>query len=325
MTDPDDPLTTSLAALGSEAIHDRELDTALLDAELPDDRFRDPTYLHWLYDRNPFGPAYQDHVDDDGVRVAHYGLVPQRYRSPVGTSPFVFSLNAVTRSGGQRKGYFSGLCRLLWDRARDDGVEVIIGVTNSKSLKPVVRLGWRCIGPLPVRVVPRPLGRPRGWESHSVDAGLLRSAAFGELATGLDESPVESWTNSWTAEYLRWRLASPNGGHRYAIHADDRLVAISTVHPVGPVPVAVVLKLLPRHGAFGPMPAHEAIAEICRFHGAPAAVYAGWNRHVDVRGVPLPERLKPVPLNLMVHSLTPAVPQATFTLDTYEFLDADAY
>lgn len=56
-----------------------------------------------------------------------------------------------------------------------------------------------------------------------------------------------------------------NGGHRYAIHADDRLVAISTVHPVGPVPVAVVLKLLPRHGAFGPMPAHEAIAEICRF------------------------------------------------------------
>ena len=43
MTDPDDPLTTSLAALGSDAIHDRELDTALLDAELPDDRFRDPT------------------------------------------------------------------------------------------------------------------------------------------------------------------------------------------------------------------------------------------------------------------------------------------
>lgn len=100
MTDPDDPLTTSLAALGSEAIHDRELDTALLDAELPDDRFRDPTYLHWLYDRNPFGPAYQDHVDDDGVRVAHYGLVPQRYRSPMGTFPFVFSLNAIRHARG---------------------------------------------------------------------------------------------------------------------------------------------------------------------------------------------------------------------------------
>lgn len=325
MTEPDEPLAASLAALGADRRADRELDTALLDAELPDDRFRDPTYLHWLYDRNPYGPAYQDHVDDEGVRVAHYGLVPQRYRSPAGTSPFVFSLNAVTRSGGQRKGYFSGLCRLLWDRARDDGVQVIIGVTNSKSLKPVVRLGWRCIGPLPVQVVPRPLARPRGWQSHVVDAGFLGSASFAELASGLDASPVESWTNCWSPEYLRWRLASPNGGHPYVVHADDRLVAISTVHPVGPVPVAVVLKLLPRHGSFGPMPADEAIAEICRFHRAPAAVYAGWNRHVSVRGLPLPERLKPVPLNLMVHSLTPAVPQATFTLDTYEFLDADAY
>lgn len=330
MTDPSPrrsgpALAVTLADLPAEARRDRELDTGLLDAELPDHRFVDPTYLHWLYDRNPYGPAYQDHVDDEGRRVAHYGLVPQRYRSRAGTAPFVFSLNAVTRSGGQRKGYFSGLCRLLWDRARDDGVQVIIGVTNSKSLKPVVRLGWRCIGPLPVRVVPRPLTRPRGWDSAVVDPALLSSDTFDELATGLDDSPVESWTNSWSADYLRWRLASPNGGQPYAVHADHRLVAISTVHPVGPVPVAVVLKLLPRHGAFGPIPATEAIAEICRFHGAPAAVYAGWNRHVAVRGVPLVERLKPVPLNLMVHSLTPDIPQPTFTLDTYEFLDADAY
>lgn len=325
MTPPSPPLAASFAGLADDARRDRELDTGLLDAELPDPRFVDATYLHWLYDTNPLGPAYQDHVDDDGVRVAHYGLVPWRYRSPAGRHRFVFSLNAVTRSGGQRKGYFSGLCRLLWDRARDDGVEVIIGVTNSKSLRPVVRLGWRCIGPLPVCVVPRPLARPRGWWSSAVDASLLASATLDELAAGADAVPVASWASAWSPEFLRWRLSSPHGTRPFAIHADHQLLAISTVHPVGPVPVAVILKLLPRHGGFGPLPAKEAIAEICRFHGAPAAVYAGWNRHVDVRGLPLAERLKPAPLNLMVHSLTPEVPQETFTLDTYEFLDADAY
>ena len=304
---------------------DRALDTELLGRELPDSRFVDASYLRWLYDDNPHGPAYQDHVDDDGVRVAHYGLVPVRYRRPGGEEPFVFSLNAVTRSGGQRKGYFSGLCRLLWDRAAADGVKVIVGVTNSKSLRPVVRLGWRCIGPLPVVVAPAPLARPRGWDSASVDRAFLGSGALSELAEGLDDTPVESWTSSWSPSYLRWRLSSPNGAQPYAVHADDSLLAVSTVHPVGGVPVAVVLKLLPRRGRFGPMSAAEAIAQICRFHRAPAAVYAGWNRHVAVRGVPLPERLKPAPLNLMVHSLSPEIPQDTFTLDTYEFLDADAY
>jgi hypothetical protein len=318
-------LERSLADLDDEARRDRELDTALLDRELPDSRFADATYLHWLYDRNPLGPAYQDHVDEDGLRVAHYGLVPQEYRDPGGRHPFVFSLNAVTRATGHRKGHFSTLCRLLWDRAAAGGVRAIVGVTNAKSLKPVVRLGWRCIGPMPVQVLLPGVTRPRGWESHLVAGHFLTSATFAEVADGLDESPVERWTNAWTAPYLRWRLASPHGRNPFAVHVDERLVAVSTLHPVGGVPVAVVLKVLPRHGAFGPLPGRELVTEVCRFHGAPAAVYAGWNRHVRLRGLPLPERCKPVPLNLMVHTLDPAIRQETFTLDTYEFLDADAY
>jgi hypothetical protein len=318
-------LAATLAGLDPATRRDRELDTELLDAELPDTRFVDATYLHWLYDRNPLGPAFQDHVDDEGVRAAHYALVPQQYRDRSGRHPFVFSLNAVTRSTGHRKGHFSALCRLLWDRAADDGVRAIIGVTNAKSLKPVVRLGWRCIGPLPVQVLVPGVARPRGWQSHEVDAAFLAGPTFAELALGLDDSPVERWTNAWTAPSLRWRLASPHGRRPFAIHADDHLVAVSTAHPVGGVPVAVVLKVLPRHGAFGPLPGRALVSEVCRFHRAPAAVYAGWNRHVPLRGVPLPERLKPVPLNLMVHSLDPAIRQESFTLDTYEFLDADAY
>src|SRR5436190_5732495 len=69
--------------------------TELLDAELPSPRFVDDAYLHWLYDENPYGPAIQRAADDGGVRVAHYAMVPQRYRGPDGVVPAAFSLNAV--------------------------------------------------------------------------------------------------------------------------------------------------------------------------------------------------------------------------------------
>jgi hypothetical protein len=54
-------------------------------------------------------------------------------------------------------------------------------------------------------------------------------------------------------------------------------------------------------------------------------VYAGFNARVRVRGVQLPLKLRPVPLNLLYKSLSDDVPQDTFELDTYEFLDMDAY
>ena len=67
------------------------------------------------------------------------------------------------------------------------------------------------------------------------------------------------------------------------------------------------------------------IAAACRHHRAPGAAYAGFNARVRVPGVRLPVRLRPVPLNLLYKSLSDDVPEATFELDTYEFLDMDAY
>ncbi|HEY8061024.1 MAG TPA: hypothetical protein VID94_19810, partial [Acidimicrobiales bacterium] len=75
-------------------MNDNELNTELLNAELPDPRFVDDAYLAWLYDRNPDGPAIQAAADEGGVRVAHYALVPQTYRNAAGEAPFLFSLNA---------------------------------------------------------------------------------------------------------------------------------------------------------------------------------------------------------------------------------------
>lgn len=324
MADPTAPEAEPDPELEARA-RDHRLNTELLNAELPDPRFADASYLRWLYDLNPLGEGIYDNVDDDdGTRLAHYALIPQAYRDVHGDAPFVFSLNAVSRSGAQRRGFFSEIGQKIWGRARDQGVRAVIGVTNVNSTWPVRKQGWRVMGPMPVQlVVPSPL-RERDWVSYDVTPELLESDEFEELAEGLDESPAWHWTNRFTPEYLQWRLAPPNVAP-YSLHVSDELVAIGTRSAVGGVPMAVVLKLLPRHGRFGPIPGQPAINAICRHHRAPAAVYAGYNRHVVVNGIRVPERFKPVPLNLVMLSLDEAIDQHTFQLDTFEFLDMDAY
>jgi hypothetical protein len=286
-------------------VDDYVANTDLLNAELPDERFVDDSYLHWLYDDNPCGAAFSEHVDEDGVRVAHYALIPQRYRDAGGPQPFVFSLNAVSRSGAQRKGYFGLLQLRVWSRARDAGTVCGIGVTNARSHRGVQVMGWRFVG-------------------HHVDADLLAGDTFTGATEGLDEQPAEHWTNCWTPEYLRWRLGAPHGA-RFALHVCDDLAAVSTLSSFKGVPVAVLCKVMPRGRVDQPVPGGSTIAEICRFHKAPAAVYAGFNRWVRLRGVPLPHALKPAPLNLEVCSLSDTIGQREFRLDTYEFLDMDAY
>jgi len=305
----------------TDRARDNQRNTDLLRAELPAARYVDERYLQWLYDDNPYGPAIQRGVDEDGVRVAHYALIPQRYRGRDGVVPAAFSLHAVVRSGTQRKGYFQTIGAEIYDEASAAGWLLSTGVCNDKSIGAVVKyMGWKTPGPLPVRLCV-PMHTGRGVTSHRIDAALLTSQRFAELTAGLDDFPVEQWTNSYTTEYLRWRLACPST--QFVLHAHDDLVAITTTDTRFGVRAAVVLKLLVRGDA--PVRPEPVIAAACRFHRAPYAVYAGFNARVKVRGIRPPRALQPSPLHLILRSLSPAVDQDALSVDTFEFLDMDAY
>jgi hypothetical protein len=110
------------------------------------------------------------------------------------------------------------------------------------------------------------------------------------------------------------------------VHASDELVSVSTRDSRFGVRAAVILKLLPRGVPAGtPLSPRRMIGAVCRFHRAPYAVYAGFNRHVPVRGLQPPRRLQPSPLHLILRELDPAVDRDALVLDTFEFLDFDAY
>lgn len=302
---------------------DHELNTELLNAELPDPRFEGADYLTWLYDENPDGVGFTGNRDEDGVRVAHYALVPQRYRDADGPGAFVFSLNAVSRSGSQRKGYFVDIGQEIFAKAAAAGRIAITALPNEKSTPGAIKyLGYRFLGPMPVAVtVPNPL-RARSWQSTVVTPDWLASDDFEALAAELDDHPASGWTPSWQPDNLRWRLARPRGG--YVVHVGPDLVAVSTRGRAHGVPFSVILKLLPRRGATDAS-GRDAVAAACRHHRTPVCVYAGINAHVRIRGIPLPPRLRPAPLNLLVRSLSDDLDQDELRLDTFEFLDCDAY
>ncbi|MCC5953517.1 MAG: hypothetical protein JJU45_15610, partial [Acidimicrobiia bacterium] len=173
----------------------------LLDRELPDRRFVDDRYLRALYADNPLGAAYVADAYEGERLDGHYALVPQRYRNRHGARDMVFSLNAVTRSGAQRKGTFTKLGRIVWGRAAEDGVAAVVGVTNDRSITPVVRAGWRHICRLPVLVCP-PVVPARGWQSARADEAVLTRDTPAQWFEDLAARPAQAGPHCWTVDGL---------------------------------------------------------------------------------------------------------------------------
>ena len=214
--------------------------TELLRAELPDPRLEDDTaYLRWCYRDNPQGRAweryhYVDGADGEPLLVAHYLIFPRRYRGPGGLhTEGAWSQHAVTRSGYQRERHFTRLGLEIYAEAGAAGRSFVVGVTNHKSTGPVVKyMGWRLVGPLPVRVV-LPVGiadfvrrRHRTLRSIEATRDWLRSTDFDHFAATVDRHAVRGWSADWTPDVLRWRLSCPFV--RYWVHLADDLAVVTT-------------------------------------------------------------------------------------------------
>jgi hypothetical protein len=313
----------------------------LLQDAFPRPEFAGDAYLRWLYLENPLGRAIVGDVDEGGRRVAHLGLVPQVWRSREGEGRFLLALNAVhavrkyvraretaPKPGSRKRTTLASLAAGLYEQAAREGYVGVFGVPNARSTNTFVRKqGFRLIRPLPVRAcLPLPSWRGRV-ESFEVDTRFLQSDRFDERVAGLDDLPVDRWVQRASTHWLRWRLARPLAG--YALHRGPAGIAISTAEVRGGARFAIILKLFPRLDAAWdrrtPMLANDLVFAACKFHRTPFAVYAGFNRHMKVWGVPVPRRYLPAPLNLSVLSLSPALDQGGFDVDTYEFLDGDQY
>ena len=191
---------------------------------------RRPRVPRWFYGANPRGHAIEENVDEDGQRIAHYGVLPTTFRTPAGSDPFIFTSNVATDPTVRRSGLFREMAEKIYARAAATGAPGLVGVGNDASTVVVVeRFGWRSLGPMPVAVCV-PVGRSRERRKHRGRCGVPGPARFETLAEDLDWIPAVDWVQSWdvrlpalAAGAARRPLRAPRRtGCRRGEHADAR-------------------------------------------------------------------------------------------------------
>jgi GNAT superfamily N-acetyltransferase len=288
---------------------------ALLAEVWPGSRVSDPDYLRWLYAEGPDGPAIAANLDDEQGRAGHYVIVPCTLREQGRDVLAALSLNTAVHERARGGGVFTRLAQQAYADAAARGVEAVVGVANANSTPGFLRrLEFTLLGPLPATVlVPRPGRRVGMADGLPADDGRL--AELLEAAAGAGGA-----TARWRPETLRWRLAAPRAD--YAVHDGGDWIAVTTADRSGRVPVAILLAVL----ASRPLTGAESAALVrraCARHRAPLALHVGHNDRLALRGLPLPARLRPSPLNLIFRRLAGDAPAPRFA--RFEFLDFDAY
>ncbi len=283
-----------------------------------DAKFVNADFLTWQYSGSPSGAVIASNRDDAEGRVGHYAVLPQRWSVGRVASRFALSLNTAVAERGRGQGLFTTLASETYEAARAANFDAIIGVANAQSTPGFLgKLGFTLVGPLQVSMLP-----PRPWRSRRqhVERIQLVDVDDHELAGALASSAgVE---RVWDRAELTWRLSDPT--RKFSLFRSDEMLAVTTATKRKGVPVAVILKVLPTSSATQ-LDLSGLVYAACRHHRALLAMYAGHNPRVSIKGIGLPQRLRPSPLNLIVKSLHPLRPVEELVPTTFEFLEFDAY
>jgi predicted N-acetyltransferase YhbS len=290
-------------------------------------RFQNPAYLAWFYRENPEGKAVEVVRRDASGVLGHVAGIHQTYHSTTTTLNAVFPQNLAVAQSARGKGLMMRMneaCFTEWRKLRGDGIAV--GMPNAASTPGYTALlGFRAVGPLPVLICP-PVWPHLGRVKSTVATPAWRSGPeFRAFAGTLDYEPTPRLSQRYSPELLQWRLGAPDA--RYTVHEGRDAAIVSTVSRVRGVPVAVIVKTFRRRSASAKRtPVNGLIAAACRHHLAPGAIYAGFSAVCDVKGVPLPERFKPAPLNLVVRSARRGfIDAGALEFDSFEFFNFDAF
>jgi len=263
---------------------------ALLERVFPRDRPWAPD-VEWQYLKNPAGPArYVNAYAESGALIAHYAVAPTPplAESPVALRGTYFSLNTAVDPAAQVPGLMVATSRALFRQLQAEGPTVILGVANEKSFQGFVRvLGFRSLGRLALTMHP-PSTLP---------------------------APDASRALAHDPRRLAWRVNRP--GVRAYADAVRGAVTVRLRHLGVPLDAVLSTGLPPASvGALG-LPGAAAWAP---------RLYAGFGGPAG-GGVPVPDRLRPSPLEYIVRVLGDAGLTETVSrhLATrrFEFLDFD--
>ncbi len=244
--------------------------------------------IAWRYRDNPAGAVVGADAWSGETLAAHYVTCPAQMTLEGRPARGLLSLNTATHPDFQGKGLFTRLAEATYSAGADQGFDFVFGVANANSTPGFIRkLGFQLVAPLAAGALVNP---PRGFEPEPV-----------QLA------------GAWDARTLSWRLANPAG--RYQIARRGELTAVwARTH----LPIVDCAAFLPQ---VAEAPDQGAPPRMSLFIGLDPRL--GLDRRIFL---PLPERLRPSPLNLIYRPLSARAPKALEAAQVaISFLDFDPY
>ncbi|HEX8621850.1 MAG TPA: GNAT family N-acetyltransferase [Allosphingosinicella sp.] len=271
--------------LGAEAL---ETVSAFLRRTFPKARHLTARYLAWQYGQNPDGPALGCNILAGATLASHVGAVPLRARIDGELRRGVMLVNGATHAEHRRRGLSIRLMDSIFEQAAGLGYDFSLATGNWSSTAPML-IRQAMVRQIDARVG---FGRPR------------RSRPL----------PEPSFERIWSDEALRWRLGDPE--RRYGVRPSGDGIRVTA--SAGMPGIAAILYQGPGDARLAtPVPA-----------GGPLRLWLGLDPRIDWRGspfAPIPQRLRPSPLNLTYRDLTGGgfVPDPDRLI--FQALDFDAY
>lgn len=253
-----------------------------------------PAYLTWQYVRNPAGPAVGFNAFSGETLAAHYVTLPIRVQLDGRACKGLLSLNTATHPLHQGKGLFTKLADATYQYAAAQGYELVVGVANANSTPGFTRkLGFQLVSPLEARlgVGPLPSQDPRFTSEFEV---------------------------LWDRELLAWRLANPSRAYRLRPRGDS----VRVEAPTGKAGIQAILGDFPRQLT------PTSLERTAPFSPNPMRLWLGIDpsrRFQRSLYPPIPERLRPSPLNLIYRDLSGKRPSLDVSRLRFRALDFDAY
>lgn len=250
-------------------------------------------YLQWLYQANPDGHVVGYDAFEGDVLAAHYACIPAMALVEGAQVKVLLSLNTATHPQFQGKGLFTQLAAKTYEAGAAAGFDAAYGVANANSTPGFVRkLGFQLVTPLQARV----------------GVGTL-------LARNDVENTTPSFRRVRSVQAVQWRCANPHNAVHVRTHhgvsqcfAAARGNSVAAYHEFDADEIA------------GAQPAVKGPPMLRLFLGLVPTT-----RRISAVYLPIPNRLRPSPLNLIYKPFAGRV--ATLEKDrvAFSFLDFDAY
>ena len=219
---------------------------------------RPPSFFRWKHIDNPFGRSYMLLAWDHGDVVGFRSFLRWRFEADGEPVTAVRAVDTATHPDHQGRGIFRVLTMAAIEDLRSD-TDLIFNTPNEKSLPGYLKMGWRRVGEVPIRVrVRRPARFVRHVRSYRrlgsvqddgrLGEGTVPSADWDALANLVPQDVDRRLATTRTESYLRWRYAGcPQLRYQVAVERDTDDLAgavVYRVRPRGDLREATVVELL---------------------------------------------------------------------------------